>query len=82
MSNIKIHEGIRDSIVKLLMMSKIKKAIASAKKVAEDDPTTMARLDTIKYNYEQLDKELGSFCERNPELDICKDRSKPKARWK
>lgn len=84
MSNVevKLQESIRDTIVKLLMLPKIKKAINAAKKMVEEDPTTLTRLDTLKYDIEQLEDELETYCQRNPDVYICKSRNLPKARWK
>lgn len=80
--SMKLHESIRDTIMKLLLARKVRKAIAAAKEIVKDDPTIVARLDSIKDNYELLEKELDVICQVNPDFYLCKTRHEPKAKWK
>lgn len=72
--------GKKGTFQKLLAFIKFKSVLI--KQVIPENSQALNKPDSIKYNNAELEKELDSFCERNPELDVCKERFQPKARWK
>lgn len=78
-----VREGIADRIAKLIASKSAKKAIEKAKKLAPDDESMKAEMDSLKAQYERLEKALENMCKRVPDHPDCKDGSdtKNKFRW-
>lgn len=77
-----LREGIFEKIAKLIASKAAKKAIDKAMKLAPDDKTMQAEMDSLKAQYERFEKSLESFCKRNPNHRDCKNGGPKTLRWK
>ncbi len=69
-------ENIFVQIAKLLALPTIRKNIAKAEKMMEEDSELANVINNLRYNVKILDDKLPGFCQRNPDSELCKDKKK------
>ncbi len=69
-------ENIFVQIGKLLALPTIKKNIAKAEKMMEEDAELSNVINNLRYNVKILNDKLPGFCDRNPDSHLCKDSKK------
>tara|TARA_Y100000389_G_C17427292_1_gene500336 strand:- start:401 stop:655 length:255 start_codon:yes stop_codon:yes gene_type:complete len=70
-------EGLLEKIVRALASKAAKRAIKKAIKLApKEDDELKAEFETLRQQYERLDKHLDNYCKRKPQAYACRDRKK------
>lgn len=58
-------------IIIWLFGGKFRKEMRKIEKMTEDDPSLQATLDSLAHQNRELEKQLKSFCKRNPDHGWC-----------
>jgi len=79
---IRLHENIFGKILGMLYIAKMKPALKKAEKMLDDDPEFEAKVDSLMYQYDELERYLKQWCKYNPDDPRCTSIRKDRERVK
>ncbi len=68
---IRLHENIFGKILGMLYIAKMKPALKKAEKMLDDDPEFEAKVDSMLYQMDELERYLKQWCKYHPEDKRC-----------
>ncbi len=78
----RLHENIIEKILGVLLIQKMKPALKKAEKMLNDNPEFEAKIDSLMYQYDELERYLKNYCKYYPDDIRCTSIRKEKEQVK